>query len=189
MKTLIKIQNVIDSINSTNYKKEGRNDFSGYDYFTPGQIDSIVSSECSKVKLFYKFDLIRNDLGIEGKLSVYDLDNDKSEPIVYEMASDIPSIKATNIAQQLGGAMTYTKRYLLMNTFGITDNNLDPDSTQNTKKREEIKITWLTKEQFEAAFNSDVKGIGATLEKYSTNEFKMKKEFKTELETQLNKLI
>jgi hypothetical protein len=105
------------------------------------------------------------------------------------MASDIPSIKATNIAQQLGGAMTYTKRYLLMNTFNITDNNLDHDTTQNTQKREEIKITWLTSDNFEAAMRSDVKGISATLEKYSTQTHKMKRDFKSKLEEQLNKII
>jgi hypothetical protein len=189
MKTLIKIQNVITSIKESDVKKLGRNDFSGYDYFTPEQIETIVSEECLKEKLFYKFDLIRNDLGIYGRLSIYDLENEKSEPVVYEMASDIPSIKATNIAQQLGGAMTYTKRYLLMNGFNITDNNLDHDTTQNTQKREEISITWLTKDQFESAMKSDVKGIGATLEKYSSNTHKMKRDFKSELENQLNNLI
>jgi len=189
MTTLIKIQNAITRIKESDVKKLGRNDFSGYDYFTPEQIESIVSAECSKEKLFYKFDLIRNDLGIFGKLSVYDLDNEKAEPVIYEMASDVPSITATNIAQQLGGAMTFTKRYLLQNVFNISDNNLDHDTTQNTKKREEISITWLTKDQFEKAINSDVKGIGAVLTKYSTNEFKMKKDFKEALENKLNDLI
>ena len=189
MRTLNKIQNVITRIKESDVKKLGRNDFSGYDYFTPEQIESIVSDECLKEKLFYKFDLIRNELGIFGQLSIFDLEDDKSCPAVYDMASDIPSIKATNIAQQLGGAMTYTKRYLLMNAFNITDNNLDHDTTQNTQKREEIQITWLTSDNFEAAMRSDVKGISATLEKYSTQTHKMKRDFKTKLEEQLNKII
>ena len=189
MKILIKIQNVITRIKESEINKLGKNDFSGYEYFTPEQIESIVSSECLAEKLFYKFDLIRNELGIFGQLSVYNLEDEKSEPIVYDMASDIPVIKATNVAQQLGGSMTYTKRYLMMNAFNITDNNLDHDTTQNTQKREEVQINWLTKEQFEAAMQSDVKGIGATLEKYSSNTHKMKRDFKTELETKLNELI
>lgn len=189
MKTLNKIQNVITSIKESDVKKLGHNDFSGYDYFTPEQIESIVSDECLKEKLFYKFDLNRNELGIYGKLSVYDLEGEDGNEVVYLMASDIPSIKATNIAQQLGGAMTYTKRYLLMNTFNITDNNLDHNTTQNTQKREEIQITWLTSDNFEAAMRSDVKGISATLEKYSTKTHKMKRDFKNKLEEQLNKII
>ena len=190
MKTLNKINQVIESIKKTNVQKEGRNDFSGYDYFTPAQIESICYDECHKQKLFYKFDLVRNELGIFGKLSVYDLELEKSEPVVYEMASDIPSIKATNVAQQLGGSMTYTKRYLLMNAFNITDNNLDPDTSQNTKKNTEAAaITWLTEEQFNKTMGSDVPGISATLEKYSTKEFKMKRDFKEKLEAKLNELI
>jgi len=189
MKTLLKIQKVIDKIKESDVKKLGRNDFSGYDYFTPEQIDGIVSAECKTEKLFYKFDLARNEFGISGSLKIYDLEDLKAEPIVFEMASDVPAITATNAAQQLGGSMTYTKRYLLQNAFNINDNNLDPDSTNQTKKREEIKITWLTKPQFESALNSNVKGIGATLEKYSTATFKMSKEFKTQLENKLNDLI
>lgn len=189
MKTLLKIQNVITSIKETEVSKGGTNDFSGYDYFTPEQIEELVSKECLKEKLFYKFDLVRNELGIFGQLSIFDLDEDSSCPLVYEMASDIPVIKATNVAQQLGGAMTYTKRYLMMNAFSITDNNLDHDTTQNTQKREEIQITWLTSDNFEAAMRSDVKGINATLEKYSSSTHKMKRDFKTQLEQKLNELI
>ena len=49
------------------------------------------------------------------------------------MASAIPDITATNAAQQLGGCMTYTERYLKMTAFGIVDNSLDPDTTENTE--------------------------------------------------------
>ena len=76
-----------------------------------------------------------------------------------------------------------------MNAFNISDNNLDHDTTENTKQREEIQITWLTSDQFEAAMRSDVKGMAATLEKYSSRTHKMKKDFQNKLETELNKLI
>ena len=94
----------------------------------------MVIGATHKFKLLTKFDLIRNELGITGKLSIFDTESD-DEPVIYELASAIPEIKATNIAQQLGGAMTYTKRYLLMNAFDITDNNLDFDTTENTQKQ------------------------------------------------------
>ena len=70
---------------------------------------------------------------------MFDIDTGNS--IEYIMATAIPEIKATNIAQQLGGCVTYTERYLKMSAFGIVDNNLDPDTTNNTKKTEEQKIT------------------------------------------------
>jgi hypothetical protein len=136
MKTLAKLNKAIELIKSKNLKKKGKNTFSKYDYYTPDQVAELTTWACHEVKLFPKFDLIRNDLGITGKLSVYDIESE-AEPVVFEMASAIPEIKATNISQQLGGAMTYTKRYLLMNAFDIVDNNLDFDTTENTKKTQE----------------------------------------------------
>ncbi len=147
MKILKKMNDAIESIKSQNLKKKGRNKFSQYDYYTPEQVSELVVGTCHKIKLFPKFDLIRNEMGISGTLSIYDLESDE-QPIVFEMASDIPSIKATNIAQQLGGAMTYTKRYLYMNAFDISDNNLDFDTTENTKKSENKAETKIDRELF-----------------------------------------
>ena len=55
-----------------------------------------------------KFDLKRNELGVFGVLTIFDLET--GENIDYIMATAIPEIKATNIAQQLGGGGTYTER-------------------------------------------------------------------------------
>jgi hypothetical protein len=46
-------------------------------------------------------------------------------------------IKATNATQQIGGAVTYTERYLSMVAFDIKDNNLDFDSQDNRPKPEQ----------------------------------------------------
>jgi len=139
MKILKKMNEAVEIIKSQNLKKKGKNTFSKYDYYTPEQVSELVIGACHKVKLFPKFDLKRNELGIVGVLSIYDIESDEA-PVVFEMASDIPNIKATNVSQQLGGAMTYTKRYLFMNAFDIADNNLDFDTTENTKKSQEQKM-------------------------------------------------
>lgn len=120
-------------IKATKLKKEGRNTYSNYDYFTPSQIEFLVAAACHNNKLLTSFDLIRNELGVYGRLTIYDLES--GEKLTAEMASAIPEIKATNIAQQLGGCVTYTERYLKMSLFGITDNQLDFDTTENTKKQ------------------------------------------------------
>lgn len=141
---LKKLQQAIDYIDTMDIVKKGRNTYSGYDYYLPEQISGIVKVACKKVGIRTKFDLKRNELGIYGRLEIWDLDEVSVEgeyeigsPLIFEMASDIPEIKATNVSQQLGGAMTYTKRYMLMNAFEISDNNLDFDTTENTVKREE----------------------------------------------------
>jgi len=141
METYAKISEAIAMIKKKDLKKQGRNKFSGYDYYTPAQVSELTTWACHEVKLLPKFDLIRSKKGIVGRLSIYDLEAKYlTGPVVYEMAGAIPDIKATNVAQQLGGAMTYAKRYLLMNAFDITDNNLDFDTTENTKKVVESSI-------------------------------------------------
>lgn len=120
-------------VKNTKLKKEGKNTFSNYEYFTPAQIEKIVSDACQECGLLTAFSLKRNEIGETGFLTVYDLETGQS--IIYEMATAIPEIKATNIAQQLGGCVTYTERYLKMSAFGIIDNSLDFDTTENAKKR------------------------------------------------------
>ena len=132
-------------IKATKLKKEGKNTFSNYEYFTPSQIEFLVATACHNNKLLTSFDLIRNDLGVYGRLTIYDLES--GEKLTTEMASAIPEIKATNIAQQLGGCVTYTERYLKMSLFGITDNQLDFDTTENTKKQAEPKTATKVTEQ------------------------------------------
>jgi len=119
-------------IKQTKLKKEGRNDYSGYDYFTPNQIEILVATACDNNKLITFFDLNRNEFGVYGVLSVVDLDT--GEKVQFTMATDVPVIKATNIAQQLGGCVTYTERYLKTSVFGIVDNSLDFDSNESKKK-------------------------------------------------------
>lgn len=126
-------------IKATKLKKEGKNTYSNYEYFTPSQIEFLVANACHANKLLTSFDLIRNELGVYGRLTVYDLES--GESLSTEMASAIPEIKATNTAQQLGGCVTYTERYLKMSLFGITDNQLDFDTTENTKKQNETATT------------------------------------------------
>lgn len=119
-------------IKASDLKKKGYNTFSNYSYYTPDQVHDLVHECCVKLNLLEKFDLKKDENGHYGLLKIIDLESGKE--LVFEMRTDIPEIKATNVAQQLGGAMTYTHRYLLMNVFGITDNTLDPDANDNRKK-------------------------------------------------------
>lgn len=132
MKLIEKIAAAKKEIKESKLKKEGRNEFSKYDYFTPSQIEFLVQQVCQSQKMLTKFDLIRNDLGVYGVLTIFDCES--TERMEYQMATAIPEIKATNISQQLGGCMTYTERYLKTSAFGITDNNLDFDSQKPEEK-------------------------------------------------------
>ena len=188
MKLIQKISKAKNEIKESKLKKEGKNKFSNYDYFTPPQVELLVNQVCSSNGMLTKFDLIRDTLGVFGRLTIFDIDTDDS--LFYDMATAIPEIKATNIAQQLGGCVTYTERYLKMSAFGITDANLDFDNQDNRSKvevkTEEIPVVWLTEDQFMSAMQGTKKQILNTLSKYNgQKEYKMSTSFLQQLTKQL----
>lgn len=136
-------------IASQEIKKLGENGYSKYSYFTPEQVASLVQKACEQIQLLTLFHLKRNELGEYGVLEI--VDTESWEKLVLEASTAIPEIKATNVAQQIGGCMTYTERYLKMTAFGIADNSLDFDTTENTEKRaKELKKaeSWSSKPRF-----------------------------------------
>lgn len=160
MELLKKIATAKSIIKNTKLEKKGLNKFSNYKYFTPEQIEKLVSDACESQQLLTKFDLKRNEFGVIGTLVIYDINS--IEKIEYEMATAIPEIKATNIAQQLGGCVTYTERYLKMSAFGISENILDFDSLNEQKTEQKQKPTF-TKYNFLKAFENN-----ATLQQIKT---------------------
>lgn len=128
--TIKKLNAARQSIKKTKIEKKGWNEFSKYKYFTPEQISQLVNDACADVGLFHKFDLLRTELGLVATLEIFNMESD-SEGLQFKIATEIPTIKATNVAQQLGGCVTYSERYLLQIAFDIKDNNLDFDSKNN----------------------------------------------------------
>jgi len=120
--------------------KDGTNSFSKYDYFTPAMVSNAVADACEKVGLITLFSLLKDEYGHYGRLQVNDIDGD--DAVLFEARTEQPEIKATNQAQQMGGMLTYTERYLKMSAFEIVDNNLDFDSQDNRPKKDDGK-EWL----------------------------------------------
>lgn len=183
-----KINQAIEKIKNSDLKKTGKNTFSGYSYYTPEQVDKLVYDACKELNLFVKFDLLRNELGEFGELKVICLDDESQ--VVYTMASAIPEIKATNVTQQIGGCMTYTKRYMLMNVFDIVDNNLDFDAGNNSNNTAPDK-KWLNRTDKEGnvlkSYNDIIKK--AKEKKLKVNDlekhYRISKNVKTYLESDL----
>ena len=142
MNVFTKLANAKKQIANTKMEKAGKNSFSNYNYFTPEQVAQLVQKACEDNWLITLFSLKRNEYWEYGVLSIVDID--EWGELVVEWATAIPEIKATNVAQQIGGCMTYTERYLKMSAFWIIDNNLDFDTTENTKANAG-KDNWLKK--------------------------------------------
>ncbi|MDD4515681.1 ERF family protein [Massilibacteroides sp.] len=188
MKIYEKLQQARELIKSQTIKKEGKNEFSKYNYFKPVQVSQLVYNACKEVGLMTKFDLIRDQFGLTGILSIMTISDEKEfipETIEFKMATDIPEIKATNVTQQIGGAVTYTQRYLEMVAFGIVENDADFDSQYNREKPEpkkERKIVLLAdSENFQkcvVALNS-----GYTMQQLE-KKYTISSELKTKLENE-----
>ena len=196
MEVFKKLQQAKQKISETKLEKGGWNDYSKYKYFTPEQISKLVSEVSKELNLFNKFDLVRTDLGLMARLEIIDLDSGKRTS--YEIATEIPEIKATNIAQQLGGCVTYSERYLLQIAYDIKDNNLDFDTPQKEKKQaDKDEKPWLSEELKNSAVNAlrankPVKIGNLTFNDnrviidYIDSKYKIKKVYREELTEELN---
>ena len=142
-------------IKSHPIKKDGRNEYSKYDYFTPEIVSKLVNDACVESDLICIFSLKQDTIGYYGELITTDLES--GEQLVTEMRTAKPVITATNETQQMGGMNTYAKRYILMSLFDIEDNTIDFDSQDNTrsdkKNNTATDLPWLNEKtkEFEGA--------------------------------------
>jgi len=145
-------------IKSHPIKKDGRNEFSKYDYFTPEIVSKLVNDACVESNIICLFSLKQDALGYYGEITTTDLET--GEQVITEMRTAKPQITATNETQQMGGMNTYAKRYALMSLFDIEDNTIDFDSQDNSKQaKQEPDLPWLNENT--AEFNGAVEKMKA----------------------------
>lgn len=154
-------------IKSHPVKKDGRNEFSKYDYFTPEIVSKLVNDACIEANIICIFNLKQDAIGYYGEVITTDMES--GEQLITEMRTAKPEIKATNETQQMGGMNTYAKRYALMSLFDIEDNTIDFDSQDNSAKAVKsntAELPWLNKgtKQFDGAVTK-LKAGQTTIEK------------------------
>lgn len=186
---LSKLATARTHIKSHPLKKDGRNTFSKYDYFTPELIGKMVNEACIEANLICTFSLKADEYGFYGEVITTDMEN--GESLITIMRTAKPSITATNETQQMGGMQTYTKRYCLMSLFDIEDNTIDFDSHDNTKTITQPKVDdnkpWLNKADKQGNLTDNwkkvldaLKGGGFTISQVE-GKYKISKENKVEL--------
>ena len=174
-------------IKSHPVKKDGRNDFSKYDYFTPEIVSKLVNDACVEVNIICVFNLKQDTIGYYGEVITTDLDS--GEQLVTEMRTAKPEIKATNETQQMGGMNTYAKRYAFMSLFDIEDNTIDFDSQDNSKPASKApaanELPWLNKgtKEFDGAVEK-LRAGSTTIEK-----IRMVRKVSKEVEKLLNDAV
>ena len=158
-------------------KREGKNDFQGFEYFKPDDILRQITPLLKEYKLFVKFDMPFNKEKemYETKTTISDsriikaIDNPLlkavEEPEVYQFDIPLTQVKGAGQAQNAGATMTYAKRYSYMNIFNIADNSVDPDNSKNKPEAGESNSSVKTKLE-ETLAMVDVSMDIATLEKW-----------------------
>jgi len=174
-------------IKSHPVKKDGRNDFSKYDYFTPEIVSKLVNDACVEANIICVFNLKQDTIGYYGEVITTDLDS--GEQLVTEMRTAKPEIKATNETQQMGGMNTYAKRYAFMSLFDIEDNTIDFDAQDNTKQPEKKQATAASNGDDKPWLNKGSKEYKATVERLQAGTVsiqKVKQYFKLSKDVQAN---
>lgn len=135
-----KLQKAREIIRKSDLKKEGRNEYSKYDYFTPEQVEHLVANACDKTETIAICNLKKDEQGYYQTLDFINTEKPE-ERITFELRTEKGELKATNATQQMGGTDTYSERYIKMKVFQIKDNNLDPDSQDTSNNKATTKKT------------------------------------------------
>jgi hypothetical protein len=113
-----KIQIIKKRLLESNLKKSGYNKFSNFKYYELQDFVPNIIRLCNDFGLLTVFDFTET----EGTLKIIDID-DMNSKIEYRVPMTKPEIKGCNEVQNLGGSITYLKRYLFINAFDIIEND------------------------------------------------------------------
>jgi len=113
-------------------KKTGKSDYIKNGYFELGDILPILTPALKEERLFMQTTFSATEQ--KAKLVIVDMDNIQDK-IEYETKFADCSIKGIHEVQNLGAAQTYTRRYLILTAFDISDGDvLDGGAKPEEKK-------------------------------------------------------
>ena len=133
---LKKLQKIRVDLQKMNLKKSGENKFAKFHYYELSDILPSINSLCLEAGITTRFYVTPD---IESKMAVLDItDCETGSAIQFLIPFVIPDIKGANLVQNLGGAITYLRRYLFITAFEITENDTF-DATIGKESKKETK--------------------------------------------------
>lgn len=139
MSILKKIAEIQYELLSHKFSKSGYNSHNKFSYFELDDILPVVVEKCYSKELLMSFDFT-NEKAI---LILQKFDKSESFSTSIPMPEIVQINRGTSLIQSLGGYNTYLKRYLILNTFMICEDELI-DSTKTEKVVDET-ITNIVK--------------------------------------------
>lgn len=146
-----KIQLVKQKLLESNLKKSGENKYAGFKYYELGDFIPTIIKLCNEVGLFTKV-TFTNEMA-----TLRIINSDKTDQFEeYTSPMRELELKGCNQIQALGGTETYSRRYLYMSAFDITENDMfdatsgdKTKATQSTQKPTQLKVVMATPVQVE----------------------------------------
>lgn len=131
-----KIQNVKVELLNSNLKKSGENKFSGFKYFELADFLPTLIKLCDKAKLF-------TAISFNNELATLTIVNAEApeEIVTYTSPMKDLELKGCNSVQALGGTETYSRRYLYLAAFDITEADMFDANAGSDRNQEVINNT------------------------------------------------
>jgi len=123
-------------------KKSGHNGYSDYDYFELGDILSVLTPALQEEHLYMKTEFSVTEP--IAKLIIFEMD-DPNIKLEFETRVGTCTLKASHDIQNIGAAQTYTRRYLIINAFDISDADILDGGAEPEKPEPKQKQTWQGK--------------------------------------------
>ena len=168
-----KMQAIKEELLEMNLKKSGLNKFANFSYYELSDFLPQIIKLCNKYNLFTQINFNKED----GTLTIIDAEEPNSK-VEYITPTEELELKGCNKIQALGGTQTYLRRYLYMNAFDITENDLfdniaGKSTTSNKSTSPAPQVDLKTKiegfKKWLETNNVSQDLIQITLEKYNVN--------------------
>ena len=168
-----KMQAIKEELLEMNLKKSGLNKFANFSYYELSDFLPQIIKLCNKYNLFTQINFDKEN----GTLTIVNAEN-TDETISYITPTEELELKGCNKIQALGGTQTYLRRYLYMNAFDITENDLfdniaGKNTTSNKSTNSAPQVDLKTKiegfKKWLETNNVSQDLIQITLEKYNVN--------------------
>ena len=158
----MKIAEINHKLNCTSLKKSGFNKFGNFAYYELEDLLPTIEESCYENGLLMQFQFDNS----KAVIRFINTDNPKetySNSIPLQ-SRELPDLPKMNEFQVYGSMMTYYKRYLLLNTFNISENSIiDNDNYEEMQKKDKSKKP--AKEQIKQE-QKEKTGVEKEIEKY-----------------------
>lgn len=140
-----KLQKCRAELAKMNIKPTGKNTYSNYTYYELGDILPPIIELCDKYGLYTEFKF-NKEVAI---LQVINSDNPE-EIREFSTPVDIPNLKGCSVIQNIGGAQTFSRRYLYNMAFEVSEadtvnNGVDPQEEMMKRPISTVKKVIINK--------------------------------------------